>query len=185
MTTLLERTGAYSALKDDESEGEDESKATPDVTFIQKVIRTSAVTRYALYIIPVAVILVIPIILTSTAFKTAVIGDIRQTGLFVWIELVWLNVWFAMLIAYLLPLVQFFGEFVSSGSRKYAQLLKVVILPMSVFIWAMISRAATIVICAFDSQEHANFNAMIRGSWFSAKLCLQLSRLQECSSWRN
>lgn len=154
MTTLLERTGTYSALKDDESESEDESKATPDITFIQKAIRTSAVTRYALYIIPIAVILVIPIILTSTAFKKAAIGDIRLTGLFVWIELVWLNVWLAMLIAYLLPLLfQFFGGFISSGSRKYAQLLKVVILPMSVFIWALISRAATVVICAFDSKE--------------------------------
>jgi hypothetical protein len=153
-TEFLDRKGAYSALTDEEDEGEDEAKATPVAAFFQKMIRFSAVTRFALYIIPVAVVLVIPIVLTATAFKGAAIGDIRLTGLFVWIELVWLNVWLAMLIAYVLPFVfQFFGGFISSGSRKYAQLLKAVILPMSVFIWALFSRAATPVICAFDSKE--------------------------------
>ncbi|KAH9203836.1 Mechanosensitive ion channel-domain-containing protein, partial [Leptodontidium sp. 2 PMI_412] len=132
----------------------DEAKATPVAEFFQKMIRFSVVTQFALYIIPVAVVLAIPIVLTATAFKDVAIEDIRLTGLFVWIELVWLNVWLAILMAYILPFIfQFFGGFISSGSRKYAQLLKAVILPMSVFIWAMISRSATPVICAFDSKE--------------------------------
>ncbi|KAF2174553.1 hypothetical protein K469DRAFT_490552, partial [Zopfia rhizophila CBS 207.26] len=136
----------------------DENETTPVATFFQKMIRFSAVTRFALYIVPVAVVLVIPIVLTTTAFKDAAIGDIRVAGLFVWIELVWLNVWLAMLIAYILPFFfQFFGGYISSGSRKYAQLLRVVIMPMSVFIWAMFSRAATPVICVFDLKEDRKY----------------------------
>jgi hypothetical protein len=156
---FLNRTGAYSAVTDEEDEDkdedEDEAEATPVGRFFQKIIRSYAVTRFALYIIPVALVLAVPIVLTATAFKGAAIGDIRLTGLFLWIELVWLNVWLAMLISYILPfLLQFFGGFVSSGSRKYAQLLKALLLPMSVFIWALISRAAIPVICAFDTKEN-------------------------------
>ncbi len=159
MTKFLDRTGAYSALTGEESEGEDEPKGPPNATFIQKMIGFSAVTRFALYVIPVAVVLVIPIVLTATAFKKAAIGDIRLIGLFIWIELVWLNVWLAILISNILPLLfQFFGGFISSGSRKYAQLLQAVRLPVSVFMWALISRAATPVICVFDMKTDRNLD---------------------------
>ncbi|PVH74527.1 hypothetical protein DL98DRAFT_537322 [Cadophora sp. DSE1049] len=68
-TEFLYRQGAYSAVTDEENEGEDEAKATPVAEFFQKMIRFSVVTRFALYIIPVAVVLAIPIVLMATAFK--------------------------------------------------------------------------------------------------------------------
>ncbi|KAF7512368.1 hypothetical protein GJ744_001936 [Endocarpon pusillum] len=153
----LSRKSTYSVLTNNEGDDDDvgdkdEEDAPP--TLIGRIVKYSAFTRFALYIIPMSILLTIPIILTETVFHNAAIGDIRLSGLFVWIQIVWLSCWLAALIAYTLPfLCQFLGGYFTSNSRWYTQLLRTVILPMSVFFWALFSRAATPVICAFDIEK--------------------------------
>ncbi|KAG9669215.1 hypothetical protein KCU99_g7523, partial [Aureobasidium melanogenum] len=69
-------------------------------------------------------------------------------------EVIWIICWGAWGLAYLLPYgIQFFAGFITTHSRKYAELLQAIILPMALFFWALLSRAATPVLCAFDENR--------------------------------
>jgi hypothetical protein len=59
--------------------------------FFWKIHTTNVLTRYALYILPVATLLAIPLILTDTVYTKAHAGSVRLLGLFVWIEVIWLG----------------------------------------------------------------------------------------------
>lgn len=116
---------------DDDDEDDDET--TTDTLF-GRLFRHSLVIRYTLYIVPVAIILAIPIILAGTVFRKARIGDIRILGLFVWIELIWVDVWFSKLLAYVEPhVIQYVVSFISSSSRTYAQLFVALKWPVTAF----------------------------------------------------
>lgn len=54
--------------------------------------------------------------------------------------LVWLSLWASKIFAHFLPSVfQFFAGVVSSGTRKYALILRALTLPVSIALWALVS----------------------------------------------
>lgn len=117
-----------------------------------KIIGFSVVNRYLVYIIPVGIILAIPIIvLAFTGHQNDIPvgntgrGDDLTIGpplfkLLLWIEITWLTVWAAKLVAWFIPkLFMFFSGIVSAGTRKYATVLENLSLPLSLFFWALAS----------------------------------------------
>lgn len=127
-----------------------------------KIIGFSVITRYLVYVVPVAILLAIPLVLlpvTGHKDDIHVGGQLKNSDgtpatdandkpimgpslfyLFLWIEISWLSVWAAKIVAHLLPGVfMFFCGVVSSGTRKYATVLKNLEIPLSLFIWALIS----------------------------------------------
>jgi small-conductance mechanosensitive channel len=112
-----------------------------------KVIGFSVVTRYLVYVAPVAILLAIPLIvlpLSGDGDKDRVsLGDQRRHSLFllfVWIEVSWLTLWAGKIIAHFLPfLFMFFCGVVSSGTRKYATVLASLAIPLSLFFWGLAS----------------------------------------------
>ena len=110
-----------------------------------KILNFSVVTRYFLYVLPLALIIALPIIIGATAAKNAAIGGVRIVWLFTWIEIVWLSIWVSKLAALSLPSVfQFLCGIVSSGTRKYALVLKRLEIPLSLSGWALASMATFI-----------------------------------------
>ncbi|KAF4123588.1 mechanosensitive ion channel protein 4/5/6/7/8/9/10 [Geosmithia morbida] len=116
----------------------------------RKVISFSVVSRYLVYIVPVAVILAIPVIvLAATGHKNDIpvgnkgSGDDLVVGpplfkLMLWIEVTWLTVWAAKLVAWALPnAFMFFSGIVSAGTRKYATVLANMSVPLTLFFWAL------------------------------------------------
>lgn len=118
-----------------------------------KIISFSVVSRYLVYIIPVAFFLAIPLVVLPVMGKREKIlvgnsGDPNDKEnykagpslwrLFLWIEVTWCTVWLAKLVAWFIPkLFMFFSGIVSSGTRKYGQVLANLSIPLSLFFWAL------------------------------------------------
>ncbi|KAI9894968.1 MAG: hypothetical protein M1814_000189 [Vezdaea aestivalis] len=108
-----------------------------------RILNFSLVTRYFLYVLPLAIIFAIPIIVGATAALNARIDGkdgVRIVWFFAWVEIVWLSLWVSKIFAQCLPwLFQFLCGIVSSGTRKYALVLKSLETPLSLAGWALAS----------------------------------------------
>lgn len=106
--------------------------------FYNKIYHFSVVTRYLLYVAPVALMIAVPIVVGATAAPNARIGGTRITWFFTWVEVVWCSIWVAKLVARFLPyLFQFVVGVVSSGTRKYALILAALEIPVSLVLWTV------------------------------------------------
>ncbi|GAB7351796.1 hypothetical protein MBLNU459_g2369t1 [Dothideomycetes sp. NU459] len=140
-----ERTGTHTG---------EEDALTKIGNFLYQLHSFSIITRYALYVLPVAGLLAIPLALCDTIYKHARAGNIRLLGLFIWIEVVWLSLWVCKLCAKALPIVfQATCGLVSTGIRKYSLVLLALEIPLSLFIWSIVSWATLPVVCAFDKKH--------------------------------
>lgn len=105
-----------------------------------KILHFSIITRYFLYVLPLALAIAVPIVIGATIARKATVAGVQITWFFTWIEIVWLGIWIAKLFAQCLPWVfQFLCGIVSSGTRKYALILKALEIPISLVGWAAIS----------------------------------------------
>lgn len=135
------RTGAYE---------EEEDTLTKVGNFLWKIHSANVLTRYALYILPVAALLAVPLILTDTVWKDSKAGNVRLLGIFVWIEVIWIGLWACKLLAKGLPFAfQAACGLISTGVRKYSLVLAALEVPISLFFWSILAFATTGVICAF------------------------------------
>jgi bacteriorhodopsin len=118
-----------------------------------QVINISLMVRWAVYILPVASLLAIPIVLCDTVYYYANAAGIKLLGLFLWIEVVWMCLWMAKLCAILMPIIfqSTFG-LVSSGMRKYSYLLRALEVPVSIFLWAILSFSTNRLIYVFNQH---------------------------------
>lgn len=125
------------------NEGDGEEDALTHMGQIYtKILNFSIVTRYFLYVLPLAALIAIPIIIGSTAAPEASMGHVRFVWIFTWVEIVWLSLWVSKLVAKTLPSVfQFLCGIVSSGTRKYALVLRNLEIPLSLAGWALAALA--------------------------------------------
>lgn len=126
----------------------------------QKIVGFSVITRYLVYVVPVAILLAVPLVIIPItgepvdgreAKDRVTVGDIRKADgtiihgpslfrLFLWIEVAWLSLWAGKIVAHLLPpIFMFFCGVVSSGTRKYATVLRALEIPLSLFFWGLAS----------------------------------------------
>jgi hypothetical protein len=90
-------------------------------------------------------------------------GGIRLLGLFVWIEVVWVLLWVAKLLAQSVPIIfQTTAGAIRTGIRKYSLILKAVEIPLSLFFWACFGLASRSLIWVFDKQFHSEHAGHIR-----------------------
>lgn len=130
-----------------------------------KILNFSIVTRYFLYVLPLALLIAIPIIIGATAVRKATLAGVQITWFFTWIEIVWLGLWVSKLFAQALPWIfQFLCGIVSSGTRKYALILKALEIPISLVGWAGISVATFIPIMTRNPYAMSN-NQTARKDW--------------------
>lgn len=116
-----------------------------------RIVNFSSVTKYIVYIIPVALLLGVPlVVLPLTGNLDVTVGNVTATDahpnppslfyLFLWIEVSWLSLWGGKIVAQLLPAVfMFFCGVVSSGTRKYATVIRNLEKPISLLLWALAS----------------------------------------------
>jgi hypothetical protein len=116
-----------------------------------KIMTFSIVTRYAFYILPVAIMLAIPLIVFATVAKDANMQGIGLLGFFVWLEIVWSSLWVAKLCAKQLPrLFRLCCGVISAGTRKHLLMIKALEVPLSIAFWVLISWTTIPVIAAFN-----------------------------------
>ena len=139
--------GRRKAAKDKPHVGEDDEADT--LTHMgriyNRILEFSIVTRYFLYVLPLAILIAIPIIIGATASPQASFGTVRIVWIFTWVEIVWLSLWVSKLAAQALPSIfQFLCGIVSSGTRKYALVLRNLEIPLSLAGWALAALATFI-----------------------------------------
>ena len=108
--------------------------------FYNKIVNFSVITRYFVYILPVGLLLAVPIIVYAIIDNTAILGNtnMRVIFFFTWIEIVWLSIWISKLVSKAIPYVfMTLCGVVSSGTRKYATVLKAVEIPLSLVGWSV------------------------------------------------
>ncbi|KAF4625131.1 hypothetical protein G7Y89_g13038 [Cudoniella acicularis] len=108
-----------------------------------KVVNFSIVTRYFVYVLPMALAFAAPIIIFSiNGNQDKFLGQTHMKVwiFFLWLEIVWLSLWISKLISKAFPAIfMFLCGVVSSGTRKYALIIKAVEIPLSLVGWAVTS----------------------------------------------
>ncbi|CAG8155452.1 unnamed protein product [Penicillium salamii] len=106
----------------------------------QAILNYSIITRYLIYVIPIAILIAIPIIIGATVAQNAKIGGVHIYWFFTWIEIVWFSLWSSKIFARYIPyFFQFLCGIISSGTRKYALILRALETPLALLFWAIIS----------------------------------------------
>ncbi|CAG8289273.1 unnamed protein product [Penicillium salamii] len=106
----------------------------------QAVLNYSLITRYLIYVIPIAILIAIPIIVGATVAQNAKIGGVHIYWFFTWIEIVWFSLWSSKIFARYIPyFFQFLCGIISSGTRKYALILRALETPLALLFWTIIS----------------------------------------------
>lgn len=130
-------------------------------SFLWRIHNASIITRYALYVLPVGALLAIPLVLSSMHPATDENNDpigggwridrIRLLGLFIWLEIAWVSLWICKIVAHFLPVVfQAVAGVISTGIRKYTQILQNLEIPLSLFLWSIVNfTTSTQIITAF------------------------------------
>ncbi|KAL1836263.1 hypothetical protein VTJ49DRAFT_5380 [Mycothermus thermophilus] len=143
-----------------------------------KIFGFSVVTRYLLYVAPVALalaapIIVIPLVSEQHGIKLGEGPHHSLWLLFLWIEISWLSLWAGKLVAHFLPFIfMFFCGIVSSGTRKYATVLKGLEIPLSLFFWGLASWLSFRFMWEGADHEWANILVRILLSLFLASAVL-------------
>ncbi|KAL8637049.1 MAG: hypothetical protein Q9228_005633 [Teloschistes exilis] len=120
----------------------------------EKILKFSVITRYLLYVLPLALIIAVPIIVDATASKHHSLGGVRLVWFFAWVEIVWLSLWVSKLVAKALPYIfQFLCGIVSSGTRKYMLVLNNLEIPLSLVGWALASFSTFIPIMTHNPTQ--------------------------------
>lgn len=143
----MRRKGGSGSAEQASAEPEDGVLTTMG-RFYTAVLNFSVVTRYFVYVLPLALMLAVPIVVGAAAVKNAKIGGVRIVWLFTWIEIVWLSLWVSKIFAMFLPRVlQFVVGVVSPGVRKYALVLRSLEIPLSLVGWALVSLCTFTPVC--------------------------------------
>jgi hypothetical protein len=125
-------------------DGEEETHLNEMGRLYERILTYGTGTRYSIYIIPVALILMIPMIVGATKVssnpaKDPGIGGIRVVWFFTWIESVWLTYWAMKLVARLLPKIFSYFAGVVSSETKYARVLENLQDTITFFGWVVVS----------------------------------------------
>lgn len=96
--------GRRKRLNEDRRQIEEGGSLNSMGKFYNAILTFSVVTRYLVYVLPVALLIAVPIIV-GAFFPKADIGGVRIVWLFTWVEVVWLSLWVSKLVAQFLPFV--------------------------------------------------------------------------------
>ena len=148
------RSAVASKQAEHERRGGEESALTNMGRIYSMILNFSIVTRYFLYILPVAIIISIPIIIGATVAQGSTIGGVRIVWFFSWFLTVWVALWTSKLTAKTLPSVfQFLCGIVSSGTRKYATVISSLELYLTLAGWALAALATFVPVQALRTSK--------------------------------
>ncbi|CAK46973.1 uncharacterized protein An16g06390 [Aspergillus niger] len=131
----------------------------------QAILNYSVLTRYFIYVAPLAILLAIPIIVGATVAQDATIGGVTLPWFWFWIEIVWISLWLCKLAAKLLPYIfQTLIGFVSSGTRKYALILRKLEMPIATVLWCVVCLVTFLPVMTQNPHQKAKGDTSTK-SW--------------------
>jgi small-conductance mechanosensitive channel len=117
-----------------------EHPTTKVAKFFKYIHESSFIIRYFTYIVPVAAILLTPILigaLTSPG-QNANVGGVELLWFGVWLEIVWLTLWGGRIIAKMIPWpLGLIASLFTNNSKKWRDLGKQLEIPATLFFWML------------------------------------------------
>ncbi|KAF2467513.1 uncharacterized protein BDR25DRAFT_335916 [Lindgomyces ingoldianus] len=113
-----------------------ENPSTNFSKFFKKVHNSSFLVRYFVYITPLVLIILIPLLLGVFLFKNASVGDVKLMWFCIWLEIVWLTLWAGRILAKCLPWpIGLISSLFTNNSKKWRDMGKQLELPATLFFW--------------------------------------------------
>ena len=104
----------------------------------KRVHDSGFLVRYFMYIVPLVVIILIPLLLGGMVFKRATVGGVRLLWFCVWLEVVWLTLWSGRILAKALPWpVGLVSSIFTNNSKKWRDMCKQLEIPATLFFWLL------------------------------------------------
>ena len=113
----------------------------PDGSFgrmFKRIHDSNWLIRYFMYIVPLVLIILIPLLIGGLVFKRATVGGVRLLWFTVWLEVVWLTLWGARIVAKALPWpVGLVTSIFTNNSKKWRDMCKQLEIPATLFFWML------------------------------------------------
>ncbi|KAM3074863.1 hypothetical protein ACMFMG_008276 [Clarireedia jacksonii] len=112
--------------------------ATKLARIFKKIHQSSFLVRYFFYITPFTLLLLIPLMLGLFVFKGTTVGGVRLFWFGIWLEIVWLTLWLARIIAKMIPYpMGLISSLFTNNSKKWRDLGKALEVPATLFFWGL------------------------------------------------
>lgn len=113
----------------------------PDGDFarvFKKIHDSNWLIRYFMYIVPLVLIILIPLLIGGLVFNKATVGGVHLLWFCVWLEIVWLTLWGARIVAKSLPWpVGLVSSIFTNNSKKWRDMCKQLEIPATLFFWML------------------------------------------------
>jgi len=113
----------------------------PSGTFgraFKRVHDSNHLVRYFMYIVPLVLIILIPLLLGGLVYERATVGGVRLLWFCVWLEVVWLTLWGGRIVAKALPWpVGLISSIFTNNSKKWRDMCKQLEIPATLFFWLL------------------------------------------------
>jgi small-conductance mechanosensitive channel len=113
-----------------------EHPATKVASFFKKVHNSSWLIRYFIYITPLTLILLIPLLLGAITYRDSTVGGVRLLWFSIWLEIVWLTLWAGRILAKCIPYpLGLIASLFTNNDKKWRDLGKQLEVPATLFFW--------------------------------------------------
>ncbi|KAF2013105.1 hypothetical protein BU24DRAFT_442274 [Aaosphaeria arxii CBS 175.79] len=132
--------------------------------FFKKVHSSVWIIRYFIYIIPLVLIILIPLLIGALLFQDAHVGGVYLVWFCIWLEIVWLTLWAGRILAKCLPWpIGVVSSLFTNNSKKWRDMGKQLELPATLFFWWL---AIEVSFLPTMKHHHVNGNSATK-SWES------------------
>lgn len=120
-----------------------EHPTTKAAQIFKKIHDSSFLVRWFLYIVPLVLIIMVPLLLGALIFKQASVGGVKLMWFCVWLEVVWLTLWGSRIVAKMLPFpVGVVASIITNNSKKWKDMSKQLEVPATLFFWSVSSEVS-------------------------------------------
>lgn len=115
-----------------------ENPTTKVAQFFKWIHESSFIIRYFTYIVPVTALLLIPVLIGALVpvGQNANVGGVELLWFGVWLEIVWLTLWAARILAKLIPWpLGLISSLFTNNSKKWRDMGKQLEIPATLFFW--------------------------------------------------
>ncbi|KAF4625157.1 hypothetical protein G7Y89_g13011 [Cudoniella acicularis] len=131
-----------------------ENPSTNFSKIFKKIHNSSFLVRYFIYITPLVILLLIPLLFGLLLFKDATVGDVRLFWFGIWLEIVWLTLWAGRIIAKCIPWpMGLIASVFTNNAKKWRDLGKQLEVPATLFFWWL-----AIEISFLPTMKHHHFD---------------------------
>jgi len=104
----------------------------------KRIHDSNFLVRYFMYIVPLFIIILIPLLIGGFLFDRATVGGVRLLWFCVWLEIDWLTLWGGRVVAKALPWpVGLVSSIFTNNSKKWRDMCKQLEIPATLFFWLL------------------------------------------------